>query len=107
MDKLHQLLLDHGSDQEQRSLLPVASCVKKAVANNQAKALSLNLKIKTQLTIDLMTNDELAELLKCSKRTLANYRKKGILPFQRFGGKIYYRKKDIDWIFEIKEDIRN
>jgi hypothetical protein len=34
---------------------------------------------------------EVCKLLHVTKRTLANYRVKGILPFKKIGGKIYYQ----------------
>lgn len=34
--------------------------------------------------------------LKVSKRCLANWRERGVLPFHKLGGKIYYFKPEID-----------
>lgn len=38
---------------------------------------------------------EVLKLLKISKRTLQNYRERGILSYSQFGAKIYFKKTDI------------
>lgn len=43
----------------------------------------------------MLDNQDLAFMLKCSYRTLQRYRSDGILPFAKFGHKIYYRVSDI------------
>lgn len=43
----------------------------------------------------LLDNQDLAFMLKCSYRTLQRYRTNKILPFAKFGHKIYYRVPDI------------
>lgn len=43
----------------------------------------------------LLDNQDLAFMLKCSYRTLQKHRSNGILPFAKFGHKIYYRVSDI------------
>lgn len=43
----------------------------------------------------LLDNQDLAFMLKCSCRTLQRYRSNGVLPYAKFGHKIYYRVSDI------------
>jgi hypothetical protein len=49
----------------------------------------------------MLDNQDLAFMLKCSCRTLQRYRSSGVLPYAKFGQKIYYRVSDIrDFIRE-------
>ena len=43
-----------------------------------------------------LTDRELAQRLKISRRTLQDYRNNGILPYRQLGGKILYRESDIE-----------
>lgn len=43
-----------------------------------------------------ITDSELAEKLKLSKRTLSEYRSNGILPYYQIGKKILYKESDIE-----------
>jgi len=43
-----------------------------------------------------LDNQEACSALKISKRTIGVYRRKGILPYSRIRGKIYFRIKDIE-----------
>ncbi|MDZ7743710.1 MAG: helix-turn-helix domain-containing protein [Bacteroidota bacterium] len=43
-----------------------------------------------------VNNEEASGILKVSKRTLQNYRDKGILGFSQIGNQIYYRLEDIE-----------
>jgi len=45
---------------------------------------------------DWLDNQEICQLLHISKRTLENYRCRGMLPFSKVGGKVYYRMNDIN-----------
>jgi len=45
---------------------------------------------------ELLTDKEVAHLLKVSRRTLQDYRNNGILPYMQVGGKILYRTSDIE-----------
>lgn len=45
---------------------------------------------------ELLTDKEVAYLLKVSRRTLQDYRNNGILPYTQIGGKILYRASDIE-----------
>lgn len=45
---------------------------------------------------ELLTDKEVAHLLKVSRRTLQDYRNNGILPYTLVGGKILYRASDIE-----------
>lgn len=42
-----------------------------------------------------LTDSELAEKLKLTRRTLAEYRANGKLPYYKIGGKLLYKEKDI------------
>lgn len=42
-----------------------------------------------------LTEIELSEKLKVTRRTLIEHRNNGILPFYRFGGRILYKESDI------------
>lgn len=44
-------------------------------------------------------NQEASALLKVSKRTLQNYRDKGIIGFSQIGKQIYYKLEDIEELF--------
>ena len=50
--------------------------------------------------IVLLKTDEVAKMLSCSKRQVAEYRKAGIIPGVRFGKKWQYFKDDIDQLIE-------
>ncbi len=43
-----------------------------------------------------LTDKEVAELIKVSRRTLQEYRNNGIIPYIQLGGKILYRESDIE-----------
>ena len=43
-----------------------------------------------------LTDRELSERLKISRRTLQDYRNNGVLPYRQLGGKILYRESDIE-----------
>jgi len=43
-----------------------------------------------------LTDREVSELLKVSRRTLQEYRNEGILPYIPLGGKILYRESDLE-----------
>ncbi|MFK2761149.1 helix-turn-helix domain-containing protein [Bacteroides fragilis] len=42
-----------------------------------------------------LTDTELSEMLKLTKRTLLEYRNRGKIPYYQIGGKILYRESDI------------
>lgn len=44
----------------------------------------------------LLTDSEVADLLKVSRRTLQEYRNDGILPYIEMKGKVVYRESDIE-----------
>ena len=43
-----------------------------------------------------LTDQETADILKVSRRTLQDYRSNGILPYILLGGKILYRERDLE-----------
>ena len=53
--------------------------------------------IKDDVYLDLA---DLERLLKVSRRTLFNWRAKGILPLTEVGGKLYIRKSRLDAIID-------
>ena len=47
-----------------------------------------------------LTDREVAEILKVSRRTLQEYRNDGVLPYILFGGKVLYRESDLERVLE-------
>lgn len=47
-----------------------------------------------------MTDAELSQYLKLSRRTLQEYRNNGLVPYYQIGGKILYRESDIEELLE-------
>ena len=47
-----------------------------------------------------LTDRELSQRLKISRRTLQDYRDNGILPYRQLGGKILYRESDIERVLQ-------
>ena len=47
-----------------------------------------------------LTDKEVSEILKVSRRTLQEYRNEGILPYIPLGGKILYRESDLEELLE-------
>ena len=43
-----------------------------------------------------MEPKDICAILNISRRTLADYSKKGYIPYSRLGGRVYYRLSDID-----------
>lgn len=51
----------------------------------------------------LMTDGELASVLRVSPRALRDYRNEGILPYIRMRGNILYRESDIEKVLKVNE----
>ena len=47
-----------------------------------------------------LTDREVAEILKVSRRTLQEYRNDGVLPYILFGGKVLYRESDLERVLK-------
>ncbi len=47
-----------------------------------------------------LTDREVSEILKVSRRTLQEYRNDGILPYVLLGGKVLYRERDLEELLE-------
>lgn len=47
-----------------------------------------------------LTDREVSEILKVSRRTLQEYRNDGILPYILLGGKVLYRERDLEELLE-------
>lgn len=47
-----------------------------------------------------LTDRELSQRLKISRRTLQDYRNNGILPYLQLGGKILYRESEIEQVLQ-------
>ena len=47
-----------------------------------------------------LTDREVSEILKISRRTLQEYRNDGILPYILLGGKVLYREHDLEDVLE-------
>ena len=50
--------------------------------------------------ISFLTDREVAELLRVSRRTVQNYRDQGILPYYIIGGKCLYVESEIAYLLE-------
>jgi len=69
--------------------------------NQENKTNSINQKSEFEmnriiLNSDRMTTKEVMQLLKLSKRTIQNYRNEGKIPFEKFNGRIYYSRSEIE-----------
>ena len=47
-----------------------------------------------------LTDKEVAQILKVSKRTLQEYRNEGVLPYVLLGGKVLYRESDLEALLQ-------
>ena len=47
-----------------------------------------------------LTDKEVAQILKVSRRTLQEYRNDGVLPYILLGGKVLYRESDLESVLE-------
>jgi excisionase family DNA binding protein len=47
-----------------------------------------------------LTDREVSEILKVSRRTLHEYRNDGVLPYILLGGKVLYRESDLERVLE-------
>ena len=47
-----------------------------------------------------LTDREVAQILKVSRRTLQEYRNDGMLPYILLGGKVLYRESDLEKVLE-------
>ena len=47
-----------------------------------------------------LTDRELSQRMKISRRTLQDYRNNGILPYRQLGGKILYHESDIERVLQ-------
>lgn len=47
-----------------------------------------------------LTDREVAEILKVSRRTLQEYRNEGVLPYVLLSGKVLYRESDLERVLE-------
>ena len=47
-----------------------------------------------------LTDREVAQILKVSRRTLQEYRNDGVLPYVLLGGKVLYRESDLERVLE-------
>ena len=47
-----------------------------------------------------LTDSEVAEILKVSRRTLQEYRNDGVLPYILLSGKVLYRESDLESVLE-------
>ncbi len=49
---------------------------------------------------DWMKSKEVKKVLGCSEGTLANLRATGVLPYSKISGTLYFRKSDLQKLFE-------
>ena len=47
-----------------------------------------------------LTDKEVSQILKISRRTLQEYRNDGVLPYILLGGKVLYRESDLERVLE-------
>ena len=47
-----------------------------------------------------LTDREVAQILKVSRRTLQEYRNEGLVPYILLGGKVLYRESDLEKVLE-------
>ena len=47
-----------------------------------------------------LDNQEVCDILGISKRTLQEYRNKGLLPFGRFKNKLFYKPEDVEKVLQ-------
>ena len=47
-----------------------------------------------------LTDKEIAQILKVSRRTLQEYRNDGVIPYILLGGKVLYRESDLERVLE-------
>ena len=47
-----------------------------------------------------LTDKEVSQILKISRRTLQEYRNDGVLPYVLLGGKVLYRESDLERVLE-------
>ena len=73
--------------QIQKQLAEIIACIEKQSRLNPLPEIWLN-------------NNDVARLLKISKRTLQTYRDEGEISFSQIGAKIYYRASDVNNFLE-------
>ena len=47
-----------------------------------------------------LTDKEVSQILKVSRRTLQEYRNDGVIPYMLLGGKVLYRESDLESVLE-------
>ncbi|MEI7663598.1 MAG: helix-turn-helix domain-containing protein [Bacteroidota bacterium] len=50
-----------------------------------------------QVKMNWLDSADICQLLRISKRTLANYRESGLIPYSQLGRKIYYHLADVEY----------
>lgn len=79
---------------------PLATLLQ-GIRKSVKKAVSLTAEYRPPLNGErYLTDREVAERLKVSRRTLQEYRNARLLPFIAFGGKILYNEHDIERLLE-------
>jgi hypothetical protein len=61
----------------------------------QIESLEKIVQTKTMLGLLWCDSDDVCKTFHISPRTLRNYRKSGLIPFSKMGGRVYYRISDI------------
>ena len=56
----------------------------------------LSKKVQLKSTDDYLTREEVAETLKVNKSTVSNWKRDGVLNAYGIGGRVYYKRSDID-----------
>jgi len=64
--------------------------------NQRLKRMEGKLENQTSLELKWLDHQDVCKILNISKRTLDKYRERGMLPYSKIGGKVFYRLSDID-----------
>ena len=67
-----------------------------AEMNKRLQNLEEKLSLQPPAKNDWLDNQDICQYLHITKRTLDHYREKGILPYSKIGGKVFYRMSDVD-----------
>lgn len=76
-------------------LARVAEAVETTVQRHQTRSRAEEV-IPAKTAEKWLTNRDVMRMLGVSRATLQRYRSKGLLPYSKIGGKVYYTAKDLE-----------
>ena len=76
---------------------PLAVAIRHAVEHGQMPSMA---KGKPAALEDWVSGSIVCDMLDISERTLQTLRTNGTLPFSKLGGKVYYRRQDIEQVLQ-------